>query len=241
MELHTLGVDGGYTQRDVTELARILTGWTMRPQRGRAAPLPGRHERRERPAAIRSSASIRRATTTAARPGWATPSRRAARPKASSRWTCSRATRPPPGTSRSSSRAASSPTSRRRALVDRLSRRFLDTDGDLRAVMQALVDSPEFRDPRAGQVQDALPVRAVVGARHRHRHDQRQAADGPARAAGPAAVRLPDARRLARHRGRLAQPERDHAARELRHRARVGPAAAATRRRSAGAGSRARA
>ncbi|NHZ78839.1 DUF1800 family protein [Massilia sp. CCM 8695] len=28
MELHTLGVDGGYTQRDVTELARMLTGWT---------------------------------------------------------------------------------------------------------------------------------------------------------------------------------------------------------------------
>ncbi|MEJ6007470.1 DUF1800 domain-containing protein [Paucibacter sp. AS339] len=29
MELHTLGVDGGYSQRDVTELARILTGWTV--------------------------------------------------------------------------------------------------------------------------------------------------------------------------------------------------------------------
>jgi uncharacterized protein (DUF1800 family) len=29
MELHTLGVDGGYTQNDVTELARILTGWTF--------------------------------------------------------------------------------------------------------------------------------------------------------------------------------------------------------------------
>ncbi len=29
MELHTLGVDGGYTQRDVTELARMLTGWTF--------------------------------------------------------------------------------------------------------------------------------------------------------------------------------------------------------------------
>jgi len=27
MELHTLGVDGGYTQADVTTLARILTGW----------------------------------------------------------------------------------------------------------------------------------------------------------------------------------------------------------------------
>lgn len=30
MELHTLGVDGGYTQDDVAELARILTGWTIR-------------------------------------------------------------------------------------------------------------------------------------------------------------------------------------------------------------------
>lgn len=29
MELHSLGVDGGYTQRDVTELANILTGWSM--------------------------------------------------------------------------------------------------------------------------------------------------------------------------------------------------------------------
>ena len=53
LELHTLGVDGGYTQQDVQELAKILTGWTVdglrdgagaprRPQarRGAAAP-PG--------------------------------------------------------------------------------------------------------------------------------------------------------------------------------------------------------
>jgi uncharacterized protein (DUF1800 family) len=31
MELHTLGVDGGYTQKDVTEAARVLTGWTIYP------------------------------------------------------------------------------------------------------------------------------------------------------------------------------------------------------------------
>jgi uncharacterized protein (DUF1800 family) len=31
MELHTLGVDGGYTQADVTEAARVLTGWTVYP------------------------------------------------------------------------------------------------------------------------------------------------------------------------------------------------------------------
>ncbi len=30
MELHTLGVDGGYTQKDVQEVARCLTGWTIR-------------------------------------------------------------------------------------------------------------------------------------------------------------------------------------------------------------------
>ncbi len=35
MELHTLGVNGGYTQPDVIQAARILTGWTVdRPQRG---------------------------------------------------------------------------------------------------------------------------------------------------------------------------------------------------------------
>ncbi|NII28529.1 DUF1800 domain-containing protein [Pseudoflavitalea sp. X16] len=31
MELHTLGVDGGYTQQDVTQAAKILTGWTVYP------------------------------------------------------------------------------------------------------------------------------------------------------------------------------------------------------------------
>jgi uncharacterized protein (DUF1800 family) len=35
MELHTLGVEGGYTQRDVTELAKVLTGWSIdQPQQG---------------------------------------------------------------------------------------------------------------------------------------------------------------------------------------------------------------
>jgi uncharacterized protein (DUF1800 family) len=35
MELHTLGVNGGYTQRDVTEVARVFTGWTIeQPPRG---------------------------------------------------------------------------------------------------------------------------------------------------------------------------------------------------------------
>ena len=35
MELHTLGVNGGYTQKDVTEVARVFTGWTVgSPEKG---------------------------------------------------------------------------------------------------------------------------------------------------------------------------------------------------------------
>jgi len=37
MELHTLGVDGGYSQKDITEVARVLTGWTTLPRGGPAA------------------------------------------------------------------------------------------------------------------------------------------------------------------------------------------------------------
>jgi len=33
MELHTLGVDGGYTQKDVTEVAKVFTGWTLQDPR----------------------------------------------------------------------------------------------------------------------------------------------------------------------------------------------------------------
>ncbi|GAA4778332.1 hypothetical protein GCM10023231_01100 [Olivibacter ginsenosidimutans] len=40
MELHTLGVDGGYRQQDVTEAARVLTGWTVFPLNGKAQYSP---------------------------------------------------------------------------------------------------------------------------------------------------------------------------------------------------------
>jgi uncharacterized protein (DUF1800 family) len=47
MELHTLGVNGGYTQRDVTEVAKVFTGWTVeQPPAGgpRFVFDPNRHE-----------------------------------------------------------------------------------------------------------------------------------------------------------------------------------------------------
>jgi uncharacterized protein (DUF1800 family) len=44
MELHSLGVEAGYTQADVTELARALTGWTIDRDGGRFEFRPERHE-----------------------------------------------------------------------------------------------------------------------------------------------------------------------------------------------------
>ena len=46
MELHTLGVDGGYTQKDVTEVAKVFTGWTIgrSPNGGRFVFNDRRHE-----------------------------------------------------------------------------------------------------------------------------------------------------------------------------------------------------
>jgi len=42
LELHTLGVDGGYTQADVTELAKVLTGWSIGGTLGEGRPLLAR-------------------------------------------------------------------------------------------------------------------------------------------------------------------------------------------------------
>jgi len=50
MELHTLGVDGGYTQKDIVEVARAFTGWTIADPRGyrraAAASIKGTEDRR---------------------------------------------------------------------------------------------------------------------------------------------------------------------------------------------------
>ena len=46
MELHTLGVDGGYTQQDIIEVARALTGWSIRPPRQLLEMAPDERVRR---------------------------------------------------------------------------------------------------------------------------------------------------------------------------------------------------
>lgn len=48
MELHTLGVDGGYTQHDVIEVARAFTGWTIDPRNGTFVFRPEIHDAGEK-------------------------------------------------------------------------------------------------------------------------------------------------------------------------------------------------
>ena len=48
MELHTLGVDGGYSQKDVQEVARALTGWTFNRQTGQFVFNPAIHDAGEK-------------------------------------------------------------------------------------------------------------------------------------------------------------------------------------------------
>jgi uncharacterized protein (DUF1800 family) len=52
LELHTLGTDGGYTQADVTELARALTGWSVPTNRGGGGQGQGQGRRGRRAAAL---------------------------------------------------------------------------------------------------------------------------------------------------------------------------------------------
>jgi uncharacterized protein (DUF1800 family) len=130
MELHTLGVDGGYTQQDVTELARMLTGWTFNPramERGEAGFRfdMRRHDQGDKiwlghhVASAGQEEGERALDILASHPA-------TARHISYELAQYFVADQPPP------------------ALVDRLARRFLDTRGDIRAVLRTLFDSPEF-------------------------------------------------------------------------------------------------
>jgi uncharacterized protein (DUF1800 family) len=128
MELHTLGVDGGYTQQDVTEVARCFTGWTIRePRRGGSFEFNERlHDKGEKhvlgvtiPAGGGMSDGLKVIEILAHAPATAHFISK------------SLATR----------FVSDNPPD---ALVDRMSKRFLETDGDLREVMRVMLGSPEF-------------------------------------------------------------------------------------------------
>ncbi|WP_164015683.1 DUF1800 domain-containing protein [Pyxidicoccus trucidator] len=148
LELHTLGVDGGYTQQDVREVARCFTGWSIRrPRRepeflfrrrahdadekhvlGQRIPPGGTLEDGERVLDLlaKHPATARHVATKLAR-----------------RFVSDT---PPP------------------ALVERLAKVFLDSDGDLRTVYRALFQSPEFWAPEVRGTKVKTPFEFVVSA-----------------------------------------------------------------------------
>lgn len=128
MELHTIGVRSGYTQADVTNFAKVITGWSIAPPRspegGEFMFRPRLHEPgderimgRDYPEA--GFAQGRAVLLTLAR------SPATARHIAEKLARHFVADEPP------------------KSLIDRLAKRFQDTDGDLREVSRALVTAPE--------------------------------------------------------------------------------------------------
>ena len=148
MELHTLGVDGGYTQKDVTELARVFTGWSI----GRPPASP---EFVFRPRMHDSGAKTVLGVRFAAGGGMEEGekmirflSHQPATAHHIALQLCQRlvADEPPA------------------ALVDRVAKRFLATDGDLRETVKAIVDSPEFWDAKTYRAKMKSPFEYVVSA-----------------------------------------------------------------------------
>ena len=133
MELHTLGVDGGYTQAEVRALARILTGWTLDPKHPSGFRFASRgHD--VGPKTLLGQAFGNRLVGGGESEGLDALRMLARHPSTAQR-ICQRmaeffvADQPPP------------------ALVQRLRQTFLNTQGDIRMVMRSLVESPEFWNP----------------------------------------------------------------------------------------------
>jgi uncharacterized protein (DUF1800 family) len=145
MELHTLGVDGGYTQKDVTELARILTGWTIdRPQRGgRFIFRPEMHDQGTKTLlgvtfmADGEYEGERALDLLASHPATA----RHIAYELAQRFVADE----PPA-----------------ALVDRAAARFTATKGDLREVVRTIITSPEFFAEDARRAKVKTPLEFVV-------------------------------------------------------------------------------
>jgi uncharacterized protein (DUF1800 family) len=146
MELHTLGVDAGYTQKDVVEVARALTGWTIdRPQQGGGFVFrPEMHDVGEKivlgqrfPAGHGQDEGERVLDLLAAHPSTA----HHIAYQLAQRFV---ADDPPP------------------SLVDRAAETFLKTKGDLRQVVRTIVTSKEFFAPAAYRAKMKTPLEFVI-------------------------------------------------------------------------------
>ncbi|MCC6927683.1 MAG: DUF1800 domain-containing protein [Gemmatimonadaceae bacterium] len=147
LELHTLGVDGGYTQQDVIEVARALTGWGVRPLRSGAPEFWFNRNAHD--------AEPKRVLGVTLRGGRGMEDGEdvldlLARHPATARFIARKlavrfVSDSPPG-----------------ALVERAAATFRRTDGDLREVVRTIVTSPEFFTRAAYRAKVKSPFEVVV-------------------------------------------------------------------------------
>jgi uncharacterized protein (DUF1800 family) len=148
LELHTLGVDGGYTQQDVINVARAFTGWTIKPpaQGGGFIFRPAVHDAGEKVvlghklAAGRGEEDAEDVLDILAKS------------PATAHFISYKLAR----------RFVSDSPSK--ALVDHAAQVYLKTDGDIREVMRAIVTSPEFFSQQAFRTKVKSPFEVVVSA-----------------------------------------------------------------------------
>ena len=147
MELHTLGVNGGYTQKDVTEVARIFTGWTVdKPQQGGSTIFDAtRHDPGKKIVMGRKFKEDGQKEGLALLHMLATS----------------------PATAHFISQelavqfVSDTPSP---ALVNRMAAAFLRTHGDIPTVLKTMLHSPEFWAPAAYQAKVKTPLEYVVSA-----------------------------------------------------------------------------
>jgi uncharacterized protein (DUF1800 family) len=148
MELHTLGVEGGYTQKDVTEVARCFTGWTIKGLRD------DRPEFHFEPRFHDNGDKVVLGQTIKA--GGQDEGRRVvhllATHAATARFISTKLVR---------RFVADEPPA---DLVERAATVFKKTDGDIREVVRAIVTSPEFLGARYRNAKVKTPLEFVVSA-----------------------------------------------------------------------------
>jgi uncharacterized protein (DUF1800 family) len=147
LELHTLSVNGGYSQRDVTEVAKVFTGWTIdKPYQGGGFKFdPRMHEpgpkfvlgHRLKPKGEGEGVEVLHRLATSPQTAHFISLKLAERFVSDD---------PPPG------------------LVDRMTKTFLKKKGDIREVLTVLFQSPEFWNDGAYRAKVKTPLEFVVSA-----------------------------------------------------------------------------
>jgi uncharacterized protein (DUF1800 family) len=147
MELHTLGVEGGYTQKDVTELARCFTGWTI--EKPRQNPEFKFDEKLHDPdPKIVLSKKIHAGGMKDGEQAIELLTRHPSTAKFISTKLARRFVSDNPPAS----------------LVTRMAQKFQSSDGDVREVMHTMIYSPEFWSREAYRAKIKTPFEVVVSA-----------------------------------------------------------------------------